>query len=98
MNKKFAVIAFAAGMTFSGVAAFAQTVAHPSTSKATSPDMVAMCDSMMHDVMADPVLRKRMNALMRKHMSSMMGEDTTHGAAMRGGMMHGTSPAPTATP
>ena len=96
MNKRLAVLLTVAAVTVGTSAAPAapSPAVHSSRSTpAASNDMVGMCSAMMSEMMADPVMRKRMNDLMRKHMSKMMQNGTMHGAGMmndtHGGMMGG---------
>ena len=103
MNKTLSAL-LAAGTVFAvGSVAFAQT-SHdtPPPSAAAADDMASMCEGMMKDMMADPVIRNRMNAIMQRHMSSMMGHGMMQGGAMHPGMTHGVPsaplPAPTASP
>ncbi len=110
MNKTLSALFLAGTVLAASSVAFAQPPHHKVTAPAaTANDMASMCESMMKEMMADPVVRKRMNAIMQKHMSSMMGHGTMHGGAMHGGMMQGGSmthgadnpaapPSPSATP
>jgi hypothetical protein len=90
MNKTLSALILAGAFLTSSSAADAQTPQHKSAPSAvTANDMVGMCESMMREMMADPIVRKRMNAIMQKHMSSMMHGGMMHGGMMQGGVTHG---------
>jgi hypothetical protein len=70
--------------------------------------MMSECSAMMQEVMADPVVRKRMMAIMHKHMQHMQ-QQAGHGSMMTPGAAHhptlpvasaapASSPAPSASP
>jgi len=90
MKNRFKAIAlFAAIVSATGAAAFAQTHNSMMGSQKgssmqgmmTADQMMTMCEEMMRDMRSDPVLMKHMNAIMQKHM-------------MKGGMMNGGHSAP----
>ncbi len=90
MNKTLSALFLAGTVLAASSPAFAQPPQHKVTAPAaTANDMASMCESMMKEMMADPIVRKRMNAIMQKHMSSMMGHGMMQGGMMHGGMMHG---------
>ena len=83
--------AFAAGTLALLVAPASAQMAMPKDTghqgAAGTQAMMAECGAMMQEVMADPVVRKRMMAIMQKHMQQRAG----HGSMMQPGMMGGNA-------
>lgn len=82
MNAALSALLLTGTIIAAGSAAYAQTSPDRATrTNATAKGMTSMCE----DMMADPVVRTRMNAIMQKHMQSMMRHGMMQGGTMQGG-------------